>query len=101
MMTDEQKRIEFFIKVREKFEEIEDISKEYGVEEDYMSILCVGLLEEQSDDGRYRVNAISSIFVDNETEMASLMTHLAATYSEEDTPDYGDPDYWIGGGGDA
>ena len=101
MMTDEQKRIEFFIKVREKFEEIEDLSKEYGVEEDYMSILCVGLLEEQANDGRYKVNAISSIFVDNETEMASLMTHLAATYSEEDTPDYGDPDYWIGGGGDA
>jgi hypothetical protein len=101
MMTDEQKRIEFFIKVREKFEDIEDLAKEYGVEEDYMSILCVGLLEEQEDDGRYKVNAISSIFVDNESEMASLMTHLAATYSEEDGPNFGDPDYWIGGGGDA
>ncbi len=100
-MTDEQKRIEFFIKVREKFEEIEDISKEYGVEEDYMSILCVGLLEQQADNGLYKVNAISSIFVDNETEMASLMTHLAATYSEEDTPDYGDLDYWLGGAGEA
>ena len=101
MTKEEQNRIEFFIKVREKFEDIEDLAREYDVEEDYMSILCVGLLEEQADDGRYKVNAVSSIFVDNESEMASLMTHLAATFSEEDTPDYGDPDYWLGGGGDA
>lgn len=101
MTKEEQDRIEFFIKVREKFEDIEDLAKQYNVEEDYMSILCVGLLEEQEDSGKYRVNAISSIFVDNETEMASLMTHLAATYSEEDSPDFGDVDYWLGGGGEA
>ena len=101
MTKEEQDRIEFFIKVREKFEDIEDLAKQYNVEEDYMSILCVGLLEEQEDSGKYRVNAISSIFVDNETEMSSLMTHLAATYSEEDSPDFGDVDYWLGGGGEA
>ena len=101
MTKEEQNRIEFFIKAREKFEEIEDIARDHGVEDEYMSILCVGLLEEQGEDGRYKVNAVSSIFVDNESEMASLMTHLAATYSDEDIPDFGDPDYWLGGGGDA
>jgi hypothetical protein len=66
-----------------------------------MSILCVGLLDQEEEGGRYRVNAVSSIFVDNESEMASLMTHLAATFNEEDKPDYGNVDYWLGGGGDA
>ncbi len=101
MTKEEQNKIEFFIKVREKFEEIEELAKHHDVEDDYMSILCVGLIDEQEETGQYRVNAVSSIFVDNESEMASLMTHLAATYSEEDAPDYGDIDYWIGGGGDA
>jgi len=101
MTKEEQNRIEFFIKVREKFEDIEDLAKEYDVEQDYMGLLCVGLLEDQAEDGRYKVNAISSIFVDNESEMASLMTHLAATYSEEEGPDFGNVDYWLGSGGDA
>ena len=101
MTKEEQNRIEFFIKVREKFEDIEDLAKEYDVEKDYMGLLCVGLLEDQAEDGRYKVNAISSIFVDNKSEMASLMTHLTATYSEEEGPDFGDIDYWLGSGGDA
>jgi hypothetical protein len=101
MTGKEQNKIEFFIKVREKFEDIEDLARSYELEDDYMSILCVGLLDQEEEDGRYRVNAVSSIFVDNESEMASLMTHLAATYSEEEGPDFGDVDYWLGSGGDA
>jgi len=101
MAENNQNKIEFFIKVREKFEEIEDLAKIHDLEDDYMSILCVGLLDQEEEGGRYRVNAVSSIFVDNESEMASLMTHLAATFNEEDNPDYGNVDYWLGGGGDA
>lgn len=99
-MTKEEQRIEFFIKVREKFDEIEQLAQDFELMEDYMSILCVGLLEEQEEEDSYRVNAISSIFVDSEQEMASLLTHLAANY-EGEGPDTGSIDFWMGQGGDA
>ena len=99
-MTKEEQRIEFFIKVREKFEEIEQLAQEFELIEDYLSILCVGLLEEQEEEDSYRVNAISSIFVDSEQEMASLLTHLAANY-DGDAPDTGSIDFWMGRDGGA
>jgi hypothetical protein len=99
-MTKEEQRIEFFIRVREKFEEIEQLAQEFELIEDYLSILCVGLLEEQEDEDSYRVNAISSIFVDSEQEMGSLLTHLASNY-DGDAPDTGSIDFWMGQGGDA
>ena len=99
-MTKEEQRIEFFIRVREKFEEIEQLAQDFELIEDYLSILCVGLLEEQEEEDSYRVNAISSIFVDSEQEMGSLLTHLAANY-DGGAPDTGSIDFWMGQGGDA
>ena len=100
-MTKEEQRIEFFIRVREKFEEIEQLAQDFELMEDYLSILCVGLLEEQEEEDSYRVNAISSIFVDSEQEMGSLLTHLAANNYNDDSPDTGSIDFWMGQGGDA
>ncbi len=101
MNKEEENKLEFFIKVREKFEEIEDLAEDYGLKKDFMSVMCVGLIEEDISPLRYKVNAISSIFVDNESELASLMSHIASSYDKGDS-DFGNIDYWLNiEGGDA
>ena len=52
MAENNQNKIEFFIKVREKFEEIEDLAKIHNLKDDYISILCVGLFDQEEEDGR-------------------------------------------------
>ena len=102
MNKEEEDKLEFFIKVREKFEDIEDLADHYGVKDDFMALMCVGLIEDDISVLRYKVNAISSIFVDNESELASLMSHVASSYSKDEAPDFGNIDYWLNQkGGDA
>jgi|TARA_B100001093_G_scaffold75154_1_gene65975 hypothetical protein len=101
MNKEEENKLEFFIKVREKFEDIEDLAEDYGLKKDFMSVMCVGLIEEDISPLRYKVNAISSIFVDNESELASLMSHIAGSYDKGDD-DFSNIDYWLNReGGDA
>jgi hypothetical protein len=101
MNKEEENKLEFFIKVREKFEDIEDLAEDYGLKKDFMSVMCVGLIEEDISPLRYKVNAISSIFVDNESELASLMSHIASSYDKSDD-DFSNIDYWLNReGGDA
>ena len=105
-MTESERKIEFFIKVREKFDEIEQLAQDFGLMEDYLSVLCVGILdkedvsEDYEDDSRFRVEAISSIFADSEQEMMSLLSHLVTNFDEE-PEDTRSIDFWLGEGGSA
>ena len=102
MNKEEEDKLEFFIKVREKCEDIEDLADHYGLKKDFMSVMCVGLIEEDISILRYKVNAISSIFVDNESELASLMSHLARSYDKDNSIDFSNINYWLNKeGGDA
>lgn len=97
-MTKEEARVELFIFARNSFEEIAEKAKDLGVYDDFMMIGTVGLVTGEQD-GKNVVESISTIDVDSQQEMNSLLVYLAASYEEDDEDDEGDdtsdPDFWI------
>lgn len=97
-MTKEEARVELFIFARNSFEEIAEKAKDLGVYDDFMMIGTIGLVTGEQD-GKNVVESISTIDVDSQQEMNSLLMYLAASYEEDDEDDEGDdtsdPDFWI------
>jgi hypothetical protein len=97
-MTKEEARVELFIFARNSFEEISEKAKDLGLYDDFMMIGTVGLVTGAQDDKNV-VESISTIDVDSQQEMNSLLMYLAASYTEDDEDDDGDdtsdPDFWI------
>jgi hypothetical protein len=97
-MTKEEARVELFIFARNSFEEISEKARDLGVYDDFMMIGTVGLVTGEQD-GKNIVESVSTIDVDSQQEMNSLLVYLAASYTEEDDDDENndpsDPDFWI------
>jgi len=97
-MTKEEARVELFIFARNSFEEIAEKARELGIYDDFMMIGTVGLITGEQN-GKNVVESISTIDVDSQEEMNSLLLYLAASYEERDDDDKGDdtsnPDFWI------
>ena len=97
-MTKEEARVELFIFARNSFEEIMEKAKDLGLYDDFMMVGTVGLVSGEQD-GKNVVESISTIDVESQQEMNSLLMYLAASYTEEDEDDEGDdtsdPDFWI------
>jgi hypothetical protein len=97
-MTKEEARVELFIFARNSLEEIAEKAKELGVYDDFMMIGTVGLITGE-ENGKNVVESISTIDVDSQEEMNSLLVYLAASYEEDDEDSEGDdtsdPDFWI------
>lgn len=97
-MTKEEARVELFIFARNSFEEIAEKAKDLGLYDDFMMVGTVGLVTGEQDDKNV-VESISTIDVESQQEMNSLLMYLAASYTEEDeddeVDDTSDPDFWI------
>jgi hypothetical protein len=97
-MTKEEARVELFILARNNFEEIAEKARDLGIYDDFMMICTVGLVTGERD-GKNVVESISTIDVDSQEEMNSLLVYLAASYNEDDEDSEGDdtsdPDFWI------
>jgi len=97
-MTKEEARVELFIFARNSFEEIAEKAKDLDIYDDFMMIGTVGLVTGEQD-GKNIVESISTIDVDSQQEMNSLLMYLATSYTEEDDDDENndpsDPDFWI------
>lgn len=96
-MDKDQARVELFIFARNSFEEIAEKAKDLGVYDDFMMIGTVGLVTGEQD-GKNIVESISTVDVDSEQEMSSLLMYLASSYQEDDEDennDTSDPDFWI------
>ena len=97
-MTKEEARVELFIFARNSFEEIAEKARDLGVYDDFMMIGTVGLVTGE-ENGKNVVESISTIDVDSQQEMNSLLMYLAASYEEDDEDDErddtSDPDFWI------
>lgn len=92
-----QQRVELFIFARNSLEEIAQKAQELGLYDDFMMIATVGLVAGEKE-GKNVVESISTIDVDNEQEMSSLLAHLATSYTEMDDDDDSDPsdiDFWL------
>jgi hypothetical protein len=97
-MTKEEARVELFILARNNFEEIAEKARDLGIYDDFMMICTVGLVTGEQQ-GKNVVESISTIDVDSQEEMNSLLVYLAASYNEDDEDSEGDdtsdPDFWI------
>jgi len=97
-MTKEEARVELFIFARNSFEEIAEKAKDLGLYDDFMMVGTVGLVTGEQDEKNV-VESISTIDVESQQEMNSLLMYLAASYTEDDEDDEGDdtsdPDFWI------
>jgi hypothetical protein len=96
-MTKEEARVELFIFARNSLEEIAEKARELGVYDDFMMIASVGLVVDQQK-GKNVVESISTIDVDNQEEMNSLLMYLATSYQDDDDDESGDtsdPDFWL------
>lgn len=97
-MTKEEARVELFILARNNFEEIAEKARDLGIYDDFMMICTVGVVTGEQD-GKNVVESISTIDVDSQEEMNSLLVYLAASYNEDDEDSEGDdtsdPDFWI------
>lgn len=92
-----QARVELFIFARNSLEEIAQKAQELGLYDDFMMIATVGLVAGEKE-GKNVVESISTIDVDNDQEMSSLLAHLATSYTEMDDDDDSDPsdiDFWL------
>jgi hypothetical protein len=96
-MDKAESRVELFIFARNSFEEIMEKAQELGLYDDFMMIATMGVVTGEVN-GKNVVESISTIDVDNNEEMNSLLMHLATSFAEmdnDDDTDPSDPDFWL------
>lgn len=98
-----EKRIEVFILIREKMEEIADIIKENGAASDFMTTYCFGLAcDEGSKEDEYPASFefLAGYSVDDTDELNMMFNVVAHSYqAQEDEDDDDEPtdsiEYWL------
>lgn len=99
-MTREQ-RIEIFILVREKMEEIADIIKENDAGPEFMATYCFGLSCDEGDDKPESYEFLAGYSVDGSDELNIMFNVMAHSYvAEQDKDDDDDEptnsiEYWL------
>ena len=96
-MDKAESRVELFIFARNSFEEIMEKAQELGLYDDFMMIATMGIVTGEVN-GKNVVESISTIDVDNNEEMNSLLMYLATSFAEmgdDDDTDPSDPDFWL------
>ena len=103
-MTDKEKRIvQFLIDARIKIEEIIDLSEKYDLKDDLLSVISIGVIKDSSEDlGFHKIDAITSIFAENEEELASILYHISQSFVVDDEEaDHRDIGFWLNLGDDS
>lgn len=103
-MSSKQERIlRFLIDAREKVDDIMDLAEHYDLKDELISIISIGVIKDDQPDGDriYKVDAITSVVIDSEEELASMFYHITQAYIDTDNEDDpSDPDFWINFGND-
>lgn len=103
MANKEQRIIQFLIDARAKIDEIIELAEHYDLKEDLITAISVGVVKETTDNGDFhKIDAITSIFADNEEELASMLYHMSRSFKEDDGEDEtGSIDFWMNFGDDS
>lgn len=103
MANKEQRTIQFLIDARTKIDEIIELAEHYDLKEDLIAAISVGIIKETTDNGDFhKIDAITSIFADNEEELASMLYHMSRSFKEDDGEDEtGSIDFWMNFGDDS
>jgi hypothetical protein len=96
-----EKRIEVFILVREKMEEIADIIKDNNAGPEFMATYCFGLsCDEGQNDGPESYEFLAGYSVDGGEELNIMFNVMAHSFAaEQDDDDDDEPtnsiEYWL------
>lgn len=94
-----EKRVEVFIHIREKIDEIFEIIKANKLEQDFMATYCFGLVcDEGKDESSASYEFIAGHSVDEPEElnmMFNLVAHNFATQDDDDSLPTDSIEYWL------
>lgn len=75
--------LEFFMEIREKLQEIQDIAYHYGLGDDFAYISIAGIyIESDTDEGNYNFKAMTDFFIGDEEELDRLLQVGIDTYRQ-------------------
>lgn len=90
---EDPKEVEFFIKLREKLEEIQDLVDNYGFRDKFVSAWLFGIEQETKRD-RINISAMAGMDVSDLEELEVALSHIIDQY-EEDEDDPSNIDFWL------
>lgn len=90
---EDPKEVEFFIKLREKLEEIQDLVDNYGFRDKFVSAWLFGIEQETKRD-KVSISAMAGMDVSDLEELEVALSHIIDQY-EEDEDDPSNIDFWL------
>lgn len=90
---EDPKEVEFFIKLREKLEEIQDLVDDYGFRDKFVSAWLFGIEQETKRD-KVSISAMAGMDVSDLEELEVALSHIIDQY-EEDEDDPSNIDFWL------
>lgn len=95
-----EKRVELFIQIREKIEEIFELIKEEKLEPDFMATYCFGLIcDEDQDSDSAKYEFIAGHSAEDPDELSMMFNVVAHNFVSEDDDDDELPtdsiEYWL------
>lgn len=90
---EDPKEVEFFIKLQEKMEEIQELVDNYGFRDKFVSAWLFGIEQETKKD-RVSISAMAGMDVSDLEELEVALTHIIDQY-EEDEDDPSSVDFWL------
>lgn len=90
---EDPREVEFFIKLREKLEEIQDLVDDHGFRDKFVSAWLFGL-EQDTRKNRVSISAMAGMNVSGLEELEVALSHIIDQY-EEDEDDPSNIDFWL------
>ena len=95
MDNDREKRVEFFIALRDKIDEISDLVDKYKYREKFVSAFIFGISQDiEEGDKQMNIQAITGMTVIDEDELDAVLAHLYNQYAP-DEQDSTDINFWL------
>lgn len=73
---------EFLYKVSDKIEEIEDMVKEYGYEDNFVSCSVIGVISGTEEDEFPLLNSVYSICIESDEELSRMLEVIVDNYNK-------------------
>lgn len=98
--NDQQLRVETFIKIKEKIDDVQDIIQEAGLMDDFMCTYCFAIMRPVEEDvhGEAKVEHMSGFHAQNAIEMHTMTQNILQDYFNsmgDKGKDTSSVDYWM------
>lgn len=97
---DQQLRVETFIKIKEKIDDVQDLIQDAGLGDDFMCCYCFAIMRPVEEDvyGEAKVEHMSGFSAQNAIEMHTMTQNILQDYFNsigDEGKDSSSVDYWM------